>query len=81
MRSFASSSANQLTDSDFDVLQEWILISIVQFEKISLHLERLFQIQISDSKITIKKNISKIQFYLFKEIERDFRFECYLSLI
>ena len=55
MRSFASSSANQLTDKDFDVLQEWILISIVQFEKISLRLERLIQIQISDSKITIKE--------------------------
>lgn len=67
MRSFESSSANQLTDSDFDVLQEWILISIVQFEKISLRLERLFQIQISDSKITLKKNISKIQFIYSKK--------------
>lgn len=67
MRSCASSSANQLTDSDFDVLQERDSYIYCTVEKISLRLERLFQIQISDSKITIKKNISKIQFIYSKK--------------
>jgi hypothetical protein len=67
MRSCASSSANQLTDSDFDVLQERDSHIYCTVEKISLRLERLFQIQISDSKITIKKNISKIQFIYSKK--------------
>jgi hypothetical protein len=70
MRSCASSSANQLTDSDFDVLQERDSHIYCTVEKISLRLERLFQIQISDSKITIKKNISKIQFIYSKNRKR-----------
>jgi hypothetical protein len=70
MRSCASSSANQLTDSDFDVLQERDSHIYCTVEKISLRLERLFQIQISDPKITIKKNISKIQFIYSKNRKR-----------
>jgi hypothetical protein len=48
----ASSSANQLTDRDFDVLQKRILISIVLFGKYHYVFSDHIQIQISDSKIT-----------------------------